>query len=103
MFFFFLFLQSYIHTYRLGGSDYVSGARLLPGGDCDAPEKIVPNQSRVKAALASFTSMSSIADGKEVTTQACMRPCPPDATPIMGAIPTTSNAYVCAGKSVSLS
>lgn len=32
-----------VYVCGLGGSDYVSGARLLPGGDCDRPEKVVPN------------------------------------------------------------
>lgn len=29
--------------------------------------------------------------------QACMRPCPPDAKPIMGPVPGISGAYICAG------
>ena len=32
-----------VYICGLGGSDYVSGGRLAPGGDCDRPEKIVPN------------------------------------------------------------
>ncbi len=79
----------------LGGSDYVSGQRLFPGGDCESPEKIVPNPKRVAAAMNSFSGMApTLAAGKEVETNACMRPCSEDGLPILGAIPTASNAYL---------
>lgn len=79
----------------LGGSDYVSGTRLAPGGDCDRPERIVPKPHRVVAAMKSFSDMSpSMAKGKEPEAAACMRPCSHDGLPILGRIPTARNAYL---------
>lgn len=82
----------------IGGSDYISSEQLQQGAfltDCHA------NEARVQAAVASFQDMSSIyrQGGQELLgqTQACMRPCPPDALPYMGAIPRCDNAYLNAG------
>ena len=84
-----------IYMCGLGGSDYVSGSRLAPGGDCDRPEKIVPNPQRVAAAMKSFSDMSpSMAKGKEPEAAACMRPCSQDGLPILGKVPTARNAYL---------
>lgn len=84
-----------IYMCGLGGSDYVSGARLAPGGDCDRPEKIVPKPQRVVAAMKSFSDMSpSMAKGKEPMAAACMRPCSQDGLPILGKVPTASNVFL---------
>jgi len=84
-----------IYMCGLGGSDYVSGSRLAPGGDCDRPEKIVPKPQRVAAAMKSFSDMSpSMAKGKEPEAAACMRPCSQDGLPILGKVPTARNAYL---------
>jgi len=80
-----------------GGSDYVGGERLASGGDCEAPEKILPDPQRVKAASASFAGLSSLGAREPDLTQACMRPCPPDALPIMGKAPGTEGAYLACG------
>jgi glycine/D-amino acid oxidase-like deaminating enzyme len=87
-----------VYLCGLGGSDYVSGDRLRKGGDCETPEQILPNPARVAAACRSLATITDICSGKapEIT-QACMRPCPPDARPIMGPIPGVEGAYVCAG------
>jgi len=58
---------------------------------------IATTPRRVSAAKSSFEAMSSSIGGQEPTTNACMRSCPPDALPILGAIPTVKNAYVAAG------
>jgi glycine/D-amino acid oxidase-like deaminating enzyme len=76
---------------------YVDEKRLLPGGDCDRSDKIVADPSRVAAAMKSFGGLSNSigGDGKEPNvTQACMRPCAPDAMPILGPVDGISNAYM---------
>lgn len=85
-----------IYICGIGGSDYVSTEELKQGAfrnECSA------NDARAKAAMASFQEMSSTyqQDGKLEKQQACMRPCPPDAMPYMGAIPGYSGAYINAG------
>ena len=53
--------------------------------------------ARVKAATQSFSTMSKRLGGEPATVQACMRPCPPDALPYMGKVPTLRGAYMSAG------
>jgi len=87
-----------VYVCGIGGSDTVNANRLQKGGDCDCPEKIVSNPGRVKAACRSLGAMSS--DVKDVVpdvAQACMRPCPPDALPIMGEVPNVAGVYIAAG------
>ena len=86
-----------VYICGIGGSQYIDEERLLPGGDCDRSEKIVEDPSRVAAAMRSFGGMSrSIGgDGKApLVTQACMRPCAPDALPILGPVDGIENAYM---------
>ena len=52
---------------------------------------------RVAAASASVSSMTSLGDSPPDTVQACMRPCPPDSLPIMGAVDGIAGAYIAAG------
>ena len=81
-----------------GGSEYVDESRLLPGGDLDRAERVTPDPSRVAAASASFAGLSaSVGAGGPKKTQSCMRPCPPDALPILGGVPGTDGAYMCCG------
>ncbi|KAK3256075.1 hypothetical protein CYMTET_34768, partial [Cymbomonas tetramitiformis] len=68
-----------IYICGCGGSDYVSGARLRKGGDCEMPEQISSDPKRVQAASQAFRDMTSIGNRDPDVTQACMRPCPPDA------------------------
>lgn len=86
-----------VYLCGIGGSIYVDEARLLPGGDCDRSDKIVEDPSRVAAAMRSFGGMSNSIGGgdkKPVLTQACMRPCAPDALPILGAVDGVRGAYM---------
>ena len=76
-----------------GGSDYVTGDRLRKGGDCENPENIQADPSRINAAVTSIRSMTSIGDRTPDITQACMRPCTDDALPVMGKIPEIDGAY----------
>jgi glycine/D-amino acid oxidase-like deaminating enzyme len=85
-----------IYICGIGGSDYISKDDLKRGAFrevCDA------NDSRVDAATRSFQSMSSLYEkvGELDRTQACMRPCPPDAMPYMGPVPSFEGAYINAG------
>lgn len=70
-----------IYICGIGGSDYISKEDLKQGAfrsECNA------NDARVDAARASFQEMSSLYKqlGELERTQACMRPCPPDAMPV---------------------
>jgi glycine/D-amino acid oxidase-like deaminating enzyme len=85
-----------IYLCGIGGSDYISKNDLKIGAFrkvCEA------NDSRVTAARDSFREMSSSYKkyGELDKVQACMRPCPPDALPYMGPIPTYEGAYINAG------
>lgn len=91
-----------IYICGIGGSDYISTADLKGGAfleDCQAKKQ------RVEAAKASFEQMSSLhrTSGELDRTQACMRPCPPDAKPYMGSIPGFEGAYINAVRSESFS
>eukprot|EP00968_Pinguiococcus_pyrenoidosus_P003007 scaffold178_cov255-Pinguiococcus_pyrenoidosus.AAC.23 len=71
---------------------------MREGGDCENPEQITADDARVNAARQSFAAMSSLGQTAEpVVQQACMRPCPSDAYPVMGPVPGTSNAFISAG------
>jgi glycine/D-amino acid oxidase-like deaminating enzyme len=85
-----------IYICGIGGSDYVPREDLKEGAFRETCEA---NPTRVEAAMASFRSMSSSyeKEGELDRSQACMRPCPRDAMPYMGAIPTYEGAYINAG------
>ena len=85
-----------IYICGIGGSDYISTKELQQGAfrqQCD------PNPVRAIAATQAFRDMSTLytEHGEVQTTQACMRPCPPDGMPYMGPIPGYTGAYINAG------
>lgn len=80
-----------------GGRDYITGDRLRLGGDAETAEHILADPARVTAALTSLHSITSIGNTTPDITQACMRPCLPDALPVMGKIPGYRGAYISAG------
>jgi len=85
-----------VYLCGIGGSDHVRGARLREGGDLQDATMMKANPSRVAAAVASFSGMAPFARGQApAVEQACMRPCAPDALPVLGVVPGTSNV-VCA-------
>lgn len=87
-----------VYICGIGGSDYVRGDRLRRGGDCESADLIKSDASRVAAAMASLSSMSSVlGSAPPDVTQACMRPCTPDALPVMGRIPDVTGAYISTG------
>ncbi len=81
----------------IGGSDYVSGARLRPGGDTESQALVEADPKRVQAACSALAGMTSLAAGEPDIKQACMRPCAPDAMPIMGQVPGVAGAFLCCG------
>jgi FAD dependent oxidoreductase len=85
-----------IYICGIGGSDYISTEQLKLGA---FREQCIANPQRAQAAIESFQQMSSNYKNSGVlqTSQACMRPCPPDANPYMGSIPNYSGAYINAG------
>ena len=69
--------------------------RLMPGGDLDSASKVTTDVSRVRAASASFKKLSESVGGKGPRkTQTCMRPCAPDALPVIGAVPGYEGAFI---------
>ncbi|KAH8095091.1 FAD dependent oxidoreductase [Aureococcus anophagefferens] len=87
-----------VYMCGIGGSDYVRGDRLREGGDLQDATKMRANPDRVAAAVASFSGLAPFARGKDPElTQACMRPCAPDALPLLGVVPGTSNVVLAAG------
>lgn len=81
-----------------GGSEYVDEDRLLPGGDLDRADVVEPDPRRVRAATASFKGLSpSVGGDGPRRFQSCMRPCPPDALPILGQVPGVKGAFMACG------
>jgi glycine/D-amino acid oxidase-like deaminating enzyme len=91
-----------VYICGIGGSDYVSTSELRQNSflyNCP------PNEQRAQAALSAFQSMvsaRSVAYSMRTKdeldrSQACMRPCPPDAMPYMGSIPGYDGLYINAG------
>ena len=85
-----------IYICGVGGSDYISKDQLKQGAFRETCEA---NPARTEAAQQAFVSMSSLyeKEGQLDRSQACMRPCPPDALPYMGQIPLYEGAYINAG------
>ena len=84
-----------VYLCGLGGSQYVDADELRAGKF--PPGEVHADPARVKAAAESFTLMSKRLGGTPAASQACFRPCPPDALPYMGRVPRHSNAYMSAG------
>jgi len=80
-----------------GGSRYVTEEELRNYEP--SPGREVADSSRATAAYQSFNSLApSITQGRlPDVTQACMRPCPPDALPMIGHLPGVEGAYIAAG------
>lgn len=84
-----------VYICGVGGSEYVDGSELRAGRF--PPGEVHADPKRVQAATASFSEMSKRLGGTPEQTQACMRPCPPDARPIMGKVGHIRGAYISAG------
>ncbi|CAJ1379488.1 unnamed protein product [Effrenium voratum] len=86
-----------VYICGIGGSQYIDAATLRGENGGLLPSEVEPDPQRVEAATACFSEMSRKLGGKPDVVQACMRPCPPDALPIMGKVPHVKNAYISAG------
>ncbi|CAK0808276.1 unnamed protein product [Prorocentrum cordatum] len=80
-----------VYVCGCGGSKYLDESQLRSL----APDEVFPDPQRVKAASAALRSKISVADGVEPEANACIRPCPPDARPMLG--PVGDNAFVACG------
>ena len=85
-----------IYCCGVGGSDYIGSDDLKEGrfltSGCDS------NPQRVTAATQALHQISSTYTNLVPdVTQACMRPCPSDALPIMGGVPGFKNAFINCG------
>mmetsp|Transcript_85082 Transcript_85082/g.188959 ORF Transcript_85082/g.188959 Transcript_85082/m.188959 type:complete len:373 (-) Transcript_85082:95-1213(-) len=74
-----------------GGSAYLDNAQIaaLP------PEHVKPDPARIMAASKALRSKTSVTGDVEPEARACIRPCPPDARPMLGRV--VGNAYVACG------
>ena len=74
-----------VYLCGIGGSDHVRGARLREGGDLQDATKMEANPGRIAAAMQSFEKLApDFILMPKPRTAACMRPCPPDALPVIG-------------------
>ena len=87
-----------VYVCGCGGSEYVDESRLLPR------RRFGSRGARLAGFLASRRGervvrglSASVGAGGPKKTQSCMRPCPPDALPILGGVPGTDGAYMCCG------
>jgi len=75
-----------VYLCGIGGSDHVRGARLREGGDLQDASKMAANPGRINAATLSLEKLAPafafLNDAPK--TAACMRPCAPDALPVIG-------------------
>lgn len=80
-----------VYVCGLGGSRYLKEPDIakLP------PEDVKPNPVRVKAATDSLRAKTTIIEGLEPESAACIRPCPPDARPMIGNV--MGNIYLACG------
>lgn len=84
-----------VYLCGIGGSQYID-ARMLRKGVI-LPGEVEADPARVEAATKSFSAMSRRLGGKPDVVQACMRPCLPDARPMMGKVGHVKGAYISAG------
>jgi glycine/D-amino acid oxidase-like deaminating enzyme len=90
-----------VYLCGVGGSEYVSPDQLRAG--LYPPGHVHPDPSRVAAAARAFAALSTRLTGPGPggrppdLAQACMRPCAPDALPMMGKVGHLKGAYLSAG------
>eukprot|EP00933_Yihiella_yeosuensis_P062937 TRINITY_DN65972_c0_g1_i1.p1 TRINITY_DN65972_c0_g1~~TRINITY_DN65972_c0_g1_i1.p1 ORF type:complete len:371 (+),score=73.09 TRINITY_DN65972_c0_g1_i1:102-1214(+) len=84
-------VDSTVYVCGCGGSAYLDEAQIA----ALQPQDVKPNPARVKAALTSLREKTSVVNESEPEANACIRPCPPDAKPMLGKI--CENAYLACG------
>jgi len=80
-----------VYVCGCGGSAYLSSEQIAKL----KPEEVVPDPKRVKAATDSLRSKTSVTGSVAPEAGACIRPCPPDARPLLGRV--VGNAFVACG------
>jgi len=80
-----------VYVCGCGGSKYLDEKQIaaLP------PEAVKPDPARVKAASTALRSKTSVTGSVEPDARACIRPCPPDARPMLGNI--SGNVWLACG------
>jgi len=75
-------LDSTVYVCGLGGSDCLDNAQIaaLP------PDEVKPHPKRVKAAWEALRSKTSVTGDVQPQANACIRPCPDDAKPLIGKV-----------------
>ena len=81
-----------LYVSGVGGSTYLNKQQLASV----TAEDIKPDAKRVVAAREALKALSSLGLAAPDLTQACLRPCPPDGMPYLGALHGVSNAFVAA-------
>jgi len=84
-------VDSTVYVCGCGGSAELNNAEIaaLP------PEEVKPNPARARRATESLRTKTSVTGDVEPQASACIRPCPPDASPMLGRI--LENAYLACG------
>jgi len=87
-----------LYVCGIGNSEHVEDLdRLREGGDCGSASVVAPNLERVAAASRSLSALTGEGQGPPDVVGACLRPCAPDARPMMGQIEGWDNAFLAAG------
>ena len=87
-----------LYVCGIGSSEHVDDIdRLREGGDCGSASAVAPNLERVAAASRSLEALTREGQGEPDVIGACLRPCAPDARPLMGQIEGWDNAFLAAG------
>jgi len=84
-------VDSTVYICGCGGSKYLDEQQLA----ALAPEEVAPDPKRVKAASAALRSKTSVTGDVDPEANACIRPCPPDARPMLGRV--SDNAFLACG------
>lgn len=88
-----------LYVCGIGGSDHVRGDRLREGGDLQDASLMKANTKRVDAAKRTLAKLAPdlLKDKDPTVVQACMRPCAPDALPLIGPLAADPRLIVATG------
>lgn len=86
-----------VYVCGIGGSDYVGAHQLAAGGDTSSQAAVGPDPARVAAAREALAGMVPLTAGEAPLAQACMRPCAPDALPILGPVGGHEGVFLATG------
>eukprot|EP00052_Salpingoeca_macrocollata_P011824 m.91317 g.91317 ORF g.91317 m.91317 type:complete len:407 (+) comp18213_c0_seq1:628-1848(+) len=87
-----------VYVSGCGESEYIKHADLRPGAKYASADLVKPSLSRVDAACATISRLTSRMEGVQpLRPTACLRPCSDDGNPLMGRLGCAQNGYVCGG------